>query len=85
VLDLAAIPRPAGVEEEAWLTCFPSFGFLLAVAPEHGQALRTQLAPHPELLAAPIGSFAAGPPEVLLARDGERQVLWDGREALTGF
>lgn len=28
-VDLAALPVPAGVDLAAWLTCFPSFGFLL--------------------------------------------------------
>ena len=28
-LELDAIERPDQVEEEAWLTCFPSFGFLM--------------------------------------------------------
>jgi hypothetical protein len=84
-IALDAIPRPPGLDEEAWLGCFPSFGFLLAVPPELGEALRSHLAPYPELLAAPIGRFAAGPAEVRLERNGERQLLWDGREALTGF
>ncbi len=30
-LALDAIPAPAGVEPLRWLTCFPSFGFVLAV------------------------------------------------------
>jgi selenophosphate synthetase-related protein len=33
VLDLDAVPRPAGIELPAWLTCFPSFGFLLCIPP----------------------------------------------------
>ncbi len=32
-LDLAAVPAPPGVELPTWLTCFPSFGFLLCTPP----------------------------------------------------
>ena len=84
-LDLAAVPRPDGVAEEVWLTCFPSFGFLLAVAPDRSTALRDHLRLVPELLAAPIGHFAPGDPSLVLQRQGERRIVWDGREALTGF
>ena len=34
-----AVPRPPGVDRELWLTCFPSFGFLLAVAAENADAV----------------------------------------------
>ena len=37
-LELDAIERPEQVEEQAWLSCFPGFGFLLAVAPDDRQA-----------------------------------------------
>ncbi len=32
-VDLDLLPRPAGVPLDRWLTCFPSFGFLLCVPP----------------------------------------------------
>lgn len=32
-VDLSAVPTPDGVDLGAWLTCFPSFGFLLCVPP----------------------------------------------------
>ena len=32
-VDLDRLPRPAGVPLDRWLTCFPSFGFLLCVPP----------------------------------------------------
>jgi putative N-acetyltransferase (TIGR04045 family) len=43
VLDVAAVPRPAGVTMGDWLTCFPGFGMLTAddpgrAAPEAGPA-----------------------------------------------
>jgi AIR synthase-related protein len=84
-IDLAAVPRPAGVAEEAWLTCFPSFGFLLAVPPEGAPALRSEVRRFPELLAAPIGAFASGEAALVLRRGGERRTLWDGGSVLTGF
>ena len=34
-----AVPRPAGIDRDLWLTCFPSFGFLLAVAPYNADAV----------------------------------------------
>jgi AIR synthase-related protein len=33
-IDLAAIPRPAEIPLERWLLAFPSFGYLLSVAPQ---------------------------------------------------
>lgn len=35
VLDLDWLPRPEGVPWERWLVSFPSYGYLLAVAPDH--------------------------------------------------
>ncbi|MDN5930459.1 MAG: AIR synthase related protein [Pseudonocardia sp.] len=32
-VDLATLPVPPGVDLTAWLTCFPSFGFLLCAPP----------------------------------------------------
>jgi selenophosphate synthetase-related protein len=88
-IDLAAVPRPEEVAEEAWLTCFPSFGFLLAVSPLRSSALRERLALAPELLAVPIGRFAAAPvverASVMLRRGSARETLWAGHESLTGF
>lgn len=84
-IDLAAVPRPDGVTEEAWLTCFPSFGFLLAVSPLRSSALRRELQRFPELLAAPIGAFASGEASLVLRRGGERRTLWAGGSVLTGF
>ncbi|HVU49726.1 MAG TPA: sll0787 family AIR synthase-like protein, partial [Polyangia bacterium] len=38
-LSLDAIPRPAGVPWETWLLAFPSYGFLLSVAPANVAAV----------------------------------------------
>jgi AIR synthase-related protein len=84
-LDLEAIAPPASVELEAWLTCFPSFGYLLAVRPERLAALQRLCAPWPELLCARIGGFHAGPPALELQHGGEVGALWQEHEPLTGF
>lgn len=36
-VDLAAIPRPAGVPFAAWLTCFPAFAFLLCAPADRAE------------------------------------------------
>lgn len=84
-IDLAAIERPAQVAELAWLSCFPSFGFLLAVAPDQGKQLRTLTAGQANLLCCPIGSFESGAGGVRVEREGEQAVIWAGGEILTGF
>ncbi|MCT0199577.1 sll0787 family AIR synthase-like protein [Synechococcus sp. CS-1325] len=84
VLDLDAIKPPEGVELEEWITCFPSFGFLLASAPDQGQALRAVLEPHPELLCHPIGMFQEGQ-ALELMRGDERVIVRTAATALTGF
>lgn len=38
-VDLDAVPRPASVPLDAWLQCFPSFGFLLCAPPGRESAL----------------------------------------------
>ena len=84
-LELDAIERPDQVEEEAWLTCFPSFGFLLAVCPSMTGRLRRMLQGDQNLICCRIGSFGSGPCRVVLQRQGGIESLWDGIEGLTGF
>jgi AIR synthase-related protein len=84
-LDLDAIPRPPGLEEVDWLSCFPSYGFLLAVPPPQLPALTELLKPHDHLIWATIGCFEGGLGEVRLQRQGEIEPLWEHTASLTGF
>ncbi len=34
-VDLSAVPSPPDVDPERWLTAFPSYGYVLAVEPDH--------------------------------------------------
>ncbi|HEY7077641.1 MAG TPA: AIR synthase related protein [Solirubrobacteraceae bacterium] len=75
-LDLDRLPRPAGVPLERWLLTFPSFGFVLAGAPEACEAFTKR-----GLAAAVCGAFD----DTRELRLGEVTV-WDlAAEPLTGL
>jgi len=83
-LQLDALPRPRDVDDARWLTCFPSFGFVLAARPEHAARV------HAAFDAVGVASMTAGhfdaTREVVLARADERASYWNlAREPLTGF
>ena len=84
-LELDAIERPDQVDEQAWLRCFPSFGYLLAVRPSMTGRLQRMLQGDPHLICCRIGSFGSGPCRVALQGEGDQELLWDGSEGLTGF
>ncbi len=84
-LNLEAITPPPGVELQAWLSCFPSYGYLLVVDPARLEALAATVAPHRDLRCEPIGRFAAGPASVQISQAGATASLWQIGAALTGF
>ncbi|WSH65734.1 sll0787 family AIR synthase-like protein [Rhizobium ruizarguesonis] len=71
-IDVTAIPLPAGVSLDRWLVTFPSFGYLLSVAPEHVADVVTRFTAR-GISAAVIGAVVAGA-EVALV-DGERRAV----------
>lgn len=84
VLDLDAVAKPDGVAWEKWLTSFPSFGYLLAVAPEKVAAVTAKFE------ARDISCVAAGSvteaAQVYFKAKGESQLFWDlAVDRLTGF
>ncbi len=60
VLEVDAIPIPAGVAVEKWLTSFPSFGYLLTAKPAAVDAIRSTFAQH-DIHAAVIGHITEDP------------------------
>ncbi|KEF40999.1 MAG: selenophosphate synthetase [Cyanobium sp. CACIAM 14] len=84
-LDLEAIHPPEGVELEAWLSCFPSFGFLLAARPEQQSRLAERVAACGGLLLARVGAFTAERRLVLRQGVEEEEEIWSGEAPLTGF
>ena len=83
VLDLDAVPCP-DVPLERWLTCFPSYGFLLSVRPEQVAAIQAKFHQR-ELTCAIVGRIHPGQ-QLNLKMQGETQLFWDlQQEPLTGF
>lgn len=83
-LDLDAVPRPAGVGPAEWLTCFPSFGFLLTTPagrePEVLSAFHER-----DLAAAVVGRLDDGG-VLSLRRGADRAVVADLRtDRVTGL
>jgi AIR synthase-related protein len=74
-LDLAAIPKPAGVALERWLLTFPSFGYLLSVKPDGTPEVVDRFARR-GIAAARIGSVTRG--SCLTVSDGDAsETIWD--------
>lgn len=68
-IDLRAIPRPDGVPLARWLTTFPSFGYILSVAPEHVGAVVARFTAR-GVAAAAVGEITAD--GIVSVSDGER-------------
>ncbi len=78
LIDLDAVPRPAGVPLLRWLQAFPSYGYLLSVPPRHVDAVCTAFAAR-DIAAAAIGGVTAAP-EVWLRQAQQRELLWNVAE-----
>ncbi|MBY3135155.1 sll0787 family AIR synthase-like protein [Rhizobium laguerreae] len=72
-IDVTAIPLPAGVSLDRWLVTFPSFGYLLSVAPEDVADVVSCFTAR-GISAAVIGAVVAGA-EVALVDGGSRAVV----------
>jgi uncharacterized protein len=72
-IDVTAIPLPAGVSLDRWLVTFPSFGYLLSVAPEDAADVVTRFTAR-GISAAVIGAVVAGV-EAALVDGGSRAVV----------
>jgi uncharacterized protein len=75
VIDVRAVPKPAYVALERWLTSFPSFGYLLSVAPDNVAAVLAAFSAR-DIAAAEIGQVQAGR-RVMIADGDARETIWD--------
>lgn len=73
-LELGALPKPKGVELGKWLLTFPSFGYLLSVAPENREAVTT-LFSRRSLACRVVGEVTKGS-SLEIRLDGESRRFW---------
>jgi selenophosphate synthetase-related protein len=83
-LDLDALPVPAGVTLEQWLTCFPCFAFVLCVpAGREAECLRAFAGRD---LAAAVAGVVDGTGQLRLHSAGQVATAFDlGRESITNL
>ncbi len=83
VIDVLAVPRPQDAALARWLQSFPSFGFILAVAPENVAEV-TALFTTRNIAAADIGAITRD--GLVCISDGEtRKTIWDLEKPMIGF
>jgi uncharacterized protein len=83
-VQLDQIPIPPDVPLEQWLVSFPSYGFLLSVAPTHVDKVQ-QFFHQRDLACAAIGEVQATKTLVLQSQS-ESIIFWDfAQQGLTGF
>jgi AIR synthase-related protein len=82
-INVAAVPRPDGVPLERWLQTFPSYGYIISVAPAKVAAVIGRFACR-GIVAAEIGEIAAGW-HVAITDGHATETIWDfAREPLIG-
>jgi hypothetical protein len=82
-VDLAAIPAPEPSIPARWLMAFPSFGFLLSVAPDRvGEAMKKFH--HCGVTCERIGTVTLNP-ELIVRHGATQQVFCDTRVPFTGW
>lgn len=84
VLNLDQIPCPLELPLERWLTCFPSYGFLLSIRPGNLAAVESYFRQQ-DLACAVVGEVQPTA-ELILRSPGESISFWDlSQQPLTGF
>jgi uncharacterized protein len=82
-IEVTAVPRPAGVALERWLQTFPSYGYILAVAPTKVEAVIGRFAAR-GIAAAEVGAITRGS-RVAITHGRATETIWDfAREPLIG-
>jgi AIR synthase-related protein len=79
VIDVDAIPKPAGIPMQRWLQSFPSFGFVMSVRPEKLSEVIAHFSAR-DIACAAVGTVNDST-EVCLTSQGHSCSLWDWNDA----
>ena len=74
-IDLATLPRPQDVDLEKWLLSFPSFGYLLSVAPANSEQVIRHFASQ-DIACKVVGEITRAA-RLELRLDGQSRVFWE--------
>ena len=75
VLDLDRIEHPENVSLETWLLCFPSYGFLLAIAPENLNEVQQQFSKN-KISCGVVGEIKQGS-HLMLKSNKQSHLFWN--------
>ena len=83
-IDAGRVPRPDSIDPTFWLTCFPSFGYLLAVTPADAAEIIARFTAR-DIACADIGQCDATRSVRLTETGVPETIVWDfTREPLIG-
>jgi len=74
-IEPGLVPRPDHVPMQRWLSSFPSFGYLLSVAPQHVDEVLNRFGER-SISAADIGAVVPGH-RVRIVDGGVQETIWD--------
>jgi len=75
VLDLESIIHPASIDLETWLLCFPSYGFLLSVAPANLEAVKEKFS-EKNISCNAVGKITQGS-QLIIKSPAQSDLFWD--------
>jgi len=75
VLNLDSIVQPQKLSLETWLLCFPSYGFLLSIAPENLNKLKQQFSENC-ISCTVVGEIKEGS-QLILKSDRQSHLFWN--------
>ena len=75
VLNLDRVIYPTNVDLETWLLCFPSYGFLLSIAPSNLNAVETEFSKR-KICCNLVGKITSSS-QLILESEKQSYLFWD--------
>ena len=75
ILNLDKLIYPSHIDLETWLLCFPSYGFLLSIAPDNLSAVQNEFSKH-KISCNVVGQITTGS-QLILKSEKQSYIFWD--------